>query len=65
MKFNISPSTCHCTNQHLLVIGQTCEICMGMVESPENLAQILPETHFDDSYFEMLEMYYESQTAAA
>ena len=65
MKIDISYSTCNCTNQNLLALGQTCEICMGVIESSENLSQLLPETHFDESYFEMLELFFESQTVAA
>ena len=46
----LSPAhTCNCQNQHLLEFGKTCNICMGVVRTVQNvLEDILPETQFDD-----------------
>lgn len=58
-KFQPIDHTCTCENQHLLEYGKTCNICMGVIRTPENvLDEILPETKFDDQYFEELEAYY-------
>lgn len=66
-----APATlvCNCTNQHLLLPGETCDLCMGMVVDAQSL-DALPERKqaedlFDESYFEALESFYEDITYAA
>lgn len=46
--------------------GETCEICNGNLPLLEDtLAEILPESRFDEDYFEELERYFESRPIAA
>ena len=59
--FRFQPAThpCTCQNQHLLEHGKTCNICMGTIRTQENvLDELLPETAFNDQYFEEFEAWY-------
>ena len=58
-KYQNHSHTCSCENQHLLEYGMTCNLCMGVVRKPDNILEnLLPESKFDDRYFEELEAYY-------
>ena len=60
LQYTLNFTACTCPNQHLVSFGQTCDNCMGTVRQSENvLEEILPETKFDDKYFEELEAYYD------
>lgn len=50
---------CDCKNKHLLEHGKVCNICMGTIKSPYAvLENLLPQSTFDDKYFEELEAWY-------
>ncbi|MCB9232429.1 MAG: hypothetical protein H6581_12240 [Bacteroidia bacterium] len=57
LRFEISQHVCTCPNQHLLAYGETCEICMGILDVQSELAEILPQPVYDAAYFEELESY--------
>ena len=57
--------TCFCENQHLLMAGEICDICMGINDYSYELSKVLPEERFDENYFEALEHYFEHQATAA
>lgn len=59
---------CNCPNQHLLLAGSVCDLCMGVVVSEPALDEFAAPTNselFDERYFEALESYYEDITYAA
>lgn len=56
-------STCSCANSLLLVPGNVCEICMGVVKE---IAQSFPvDTLYGVDYFEALEEQYSNEDLAA
>lgn len=59
---------CNCPNQHLLLVGEVCDLCMGIVVNEPALDEFEAPAHgdlFDDRYFEALESFYEDITFAA
>lgn len=59
---------CQCPNQHLLMAGQVCDLCMGIVASIQDHAYETPDavdSRFDQRYFEELEMRYDDIEFAA
>lgn len=59
---------CNCPNQHLLLTGSVCELCMGTVVNEPSLDGFQAPANaelFDERYFEALESYYEDITFAA
>lgn len=68
--FQYTPDTliCNCPNQGLLLHGDICDLCMGVVEGKDGLDQTsdsIAGDPFDELYFEALESYYEDITFAA
>ena len=66
--FTTDIHVCTCPNQHLLCIGDVCELCMGLVtEEPSgnDLPSMSLTDPFDELYFEELETYYEDIEYAA
>lgn len=64
---------CSCPNQHLLFVGDICDLCMGMVSEQPTLREFSDSEGFrmavadpfDELYFEELETYYEDIEYAA
>lgn len=60
---------CSCANRHLLLAGDVCDLCMGVVVEGDPVdalpARSESEDLYDESYFEALESYYEDITYAA
>ncbi|MEM0999392.1 MAG: hypothetical protein AAGN35_20205 [Bacteroidota bacterium] len=66
--FNTQVHACTCPNQHLLNVGATCELCMGLVtdsSTEPELPEMVSRDPFDELYFEELETYYEDIEYAA
>lgn len=64
----LNTQICTCPNQYLLVPGEMCDLCMGLVIDQSGLEQ-LPKSStpdlFDEFYFEELETFYEDIEYAA
>lgn len=59
---------CSCPNQHLLSIGDVCELCMGQVTNlapAQEWPEMVHADPFDELYFEELETFYEDIEYAA
>lgn len=58
---------CSCNNHLILAPGEICEVCLGIApeQSFEEEFQANASEHYDYSYFEALECWYESMEFAA